>query len=201
MTRICLTIAMISFCACTPTPRPPVSRNVPDAPKATDHAGENTVGEPSGTRVESEDIAPPPSLVGPAAKLHRPVDAVLAEVNGQLQDVYFAYDRSEPGVQTLAALEHNAGLILQVLVDFPGVRVIVEGHCDERGSAEYNLALGDRRATRAREVLHQYGVPEPSMTVVSFGKEIPQCVESNETCWSRNRRAHLVMRLPRSPTD
>jgi len=69
--------------------------------------------------------------------------------------------------------------------------VIVEGHCDERGSAEYNLALGDRRATAAKDFLVQLGVPADRLKTISYGKERPQCTEENEQCWQRNRRAHL----------
>jgi len=67
----------------------------------------------------------------------------------------------------------------------------VEGHCDERGSAEYNLALGDRRATEAKDYLVEFGVPASQLTTISYGKERPQCTEHNEECWQKNRRAHL----------
>jgi peptidoglycan-associated lipoprotein len=76
--------------------------------------------------------------------------------------------------------------------EFPNSRVVLEGHCDERGSAEYNLGLGDRRANAAKEFLVQLGVPTDRLSVISYGKERPQCTESNEGCWQRNRRVHLV---------
>ncbi len=68
----------------------------------------------------------------------------------------------------------------------------IEGHCDERGSAEYNLGLGDRRANSAKEFLMQQGVPANRLNLVSYGKERPQCTESEESCWQRNRRVHFT---------
>ena len=68
---------------------------------------------------------------------------------------------------------------------------MVEGHCDERGSAEYNLGLGDRRAQSAKDFLVQLGVPADKLRTVSYGKERPVCTEGNESCWQRNRRAHF----------
>ena len=71
-------------------------------------------------------------------------------------------------------------------------RIQVEGHCDERGSAEYNLALGDRRATEAKQFLTELGVPADQLLKISYGKERPHCAESNEQCWQLNRRVHFV---------
>jgi len=112
----------------------------------------------------------------------------------QLEDAYFGYAVSEVTPDALRALERDAALLKQSLPDFPQVRVVIEGHCDERGSAEYNLALGDARARRAAAILEQYGVPAARLEVMSYGKEAPQCTDSNESCWRRNRRAHLVLR-------
>jgi len=69
---------------------------------------------------------------------------------------------------------------------------VVEGHCDERGSAEYNLGLGDRRAQSAKDFLVQLGVPADKLRTISYGKERPVCTEANESCWQRNRRAHFA---------
>ena len=73
----------------------------------------------------------------------------------------------------------------------PNASVNVEGHCDERGSAEYNLGLGDRRASAAHDFLTQMGVPANRLKTISYGKERPVCTESDENCWQRNRRAHF----------
>jgi peptidoglycan-associated lipoprotein len=70
--------------------------------------------------------------------------------------------------------------------------IVIEGHCDERGSAEYNLGLGDRRSTNAKEFLVQLGIPADRVKLVSYGKERPQCTESQEECWQKNRRVHFA---------
>jgi peptidoglycan-associated lipoprotein len=117
-------------------------------------------------------------------------------VNGQLEDAFFAYDSFDLSPEAIAALRRDADLLRAILRDFPGLRVTIEGHCDERGSAEYNLGLGDRRAVRAAAFLKELGLPAANFAPVSYGKEAPQCTESTEACWSRNRRAHFVVRAP-----
>ena len=89
------------------------------------------------------------------------------------------------------ALAHGAEVLKRIFAADPSFSVVIEGHCDERGSAEYNLGLGDRRASAAKEYLVQLGVPADRMTTISYGKEKPQCTEANEACYQKNRRAHL----------
>jgi peptidoglycan-associated lipoprotein len=120
-------------------------------------------------------------------------------VNGRLEDVFFAYDHFDLSREAVTALRRDGELLRAILRDFPELQVTVEGHCDERGSAEYNLGLGDGRATRAADFLYQLGLPRANFATVSYGKEAPQCAESTEDCWSRNRRAHFVVRTP--PTE
>ena len=90
-----------------------------------------------------------------------------------------------------AVLSRNAEALKSLFNEYPGVNVVVEGHADERGSAEYNLGLADRRATAAKEYLVQMGVSADRLKPVSYGKERPQCTESDESCWQKNRRAHF----------
>jgi peptidoglycan-associated lipoprotein len=78
------------------------------------------------------------------------------------------------------------------LKDYPAYKLTIEGHCDERGSAEYNMALGDKRADSAKEYLVQVGIPAMQLNVVSYGKEKPVCEEHDEACWQKNRRIHIV---------
>jgi peptidoglycan-associated lipoprotein len=99
--------------------------------------------------------------------------------------VYFDLDRSELREGDKAVLVKNA----EVLKKFDFLRVTVEGHADERGTIEYNLALGERRARSAHDYLISLGVPADRLKPVSYGKEIPVCTESTEDCWARNRRA------------
>jgi peptidoglycan-associated lipoprotein len=106
-------------------------------------------------------------------------------------DAYFDYDKSDIRDDARAVLTKDADALKAIFNDFPDAVVSVEGHCDERGSAEYNLALGDRRATATKEFLVQLGVPADKLKTISYGKERPQCTDHNEECWQKNRRAHF----------
>ncbi|HKD10162.1 MAG TPA: OmpA family protein [Bryobacteraceae bacterium] len=112
-------------------------------------------------------------------------------VASDLQDALFDYDSNNIRDDARAALTADADAMKRIFIDFPGTVINVEGHCDERGSAEYNLGLGDRRASSARDFLVQLGVPADRLKTISYGKERPACTESNESCWQRNRRAHF----------
>jgi peptidoglycan-associated lipoprotein len=106
----------------------------------------------------------------------------------EVQDAYFDYDSAEIRPDARNALSSTA----QFLRSYPDINVVLEGHCDERGSTEYNLALGDRRAQAARQFLVSLGVPADRIQSVSYGKERPSCMEQNEGCWQKNRRAHFA---------
>ena len=110
----------------------------------------------------------------------------------QVQDIYFDYDKSEVREDARATLQKDADAIKAILTDFPSAVITLEGHCDERGSAEYNLGLGDRRATSAKEFLAQVGLPADRLKTISYGKERPGCSESGEACWAKNRRVHFA---------
>jgi peptidoglycan-associated lipoprotein len=114
-------------------------------------------------------------------------DQQLFEKN--IKDAYFDYDSYEVRPQDSAALQADAQFITQ----HPNWRVLVEGHCDERGSTEYNMALGDSRAQSTKQALVAAGVAANRVTTTSFGKEKPFCTESGEQCWQQNRRGHLVL--------
>ncbi len=106
-----------------------------------------------------------------------------------VKDAYFDYDAYNIRPDAQAALQQDAAFLKQ----HPEIKVTIEGHCDERGSTEYNLALGDNRARAARDALVQLGIPANQLTPISYGKEKPFCTESNEQCWQENRRAHFTM--------
>jgi peptidoglycan-associated lipoprotein len=109
----------------------------------------------------------------------------------ELQDAYFDYDHSDIRGDARDALNRDAAALKSILADFPNTSIVLEGHCDERGSAEYNLGLGDRRASAAKDFLVQLGVPGDRIRTISYGKERPACTESTEDCWQKNRRAHF----------
>jgi len=129
-------------------------------------------------------LPPPPA---PAAVGH---ESTLDELFAQeVIDAYFDLDKADIRNDARDALSKTA----QFLRSYPQVKVVLEGHCDERGSTEYNLALGDRRAQAAKDFLVSLGVPADRMQTVSYGKERPFCNDHSEECWQQNRRAHFVM--------
>ena len=106
-----------------------------------------------------------------------------------LADVFFDLDRSDLTEADRAALQKDS----EWLKKWPSTKITVEGHCDSRGTTEYNLALGERRAQAAKDYLASFGVGTDRVLTVSKGKEAPFCMEENEGCWSQNRRGHFVI--------
>jgi peptidoglycan-associated lipoprotein len=131
---------------------------------------------------------PPPPPPPPAT---RPTSTIDQRLNTDVQDIYFDYDKSDVRSDARDVLTRDAAAIKSILADFPNASIVVEGHCDERGSAEYNLGLGDRRANSAKEFMVQMGVPADRLKTISYGKERPQCTENSEDCLQKNRRAHF----------
>jgi peptidoglycan-associated lipoprotein len=105
-----------------------------------------------------------------------------------VKDIYFEYDKSDIRGDQQASLQADA----QFLSQHSNVNFIIEGHCDERGSTEYNLALGDQRASSVKSALTALGISASRIKTISYGKEKPFCSESNEACWQQNRRGHFV---------
>jgi peptidoglycan-associated lipoprotein len=117
------------------------------------------------------------------AALHRAAAAAL-------RDIHFDYDKYDIKSEDRPQLQK----ISEFLRAYPAVRVEIQGHCDERGTNEYNLALGNRRAAATMEYLMALGSPDKKFTLISYGKERPLCTEGNEACWSKNRRAHFELK-------
>jgi peptidoglycan-associated lipoprotein len=122
---------------------------------------------------------PPPPPPGPTDD-----ELFLREV----RDAYFDYDKADIRPDAREALSKTADF----LKNHPSIKATIEGHCDERGSTEYNLGLGDRRANAVKQYLVSLGVSADRLSTVSFGKEKPFCMEHNESCWQQNRRGHFV---------
>jgi peptidoglycan-associated lipoprotein len=122
------------------------------------------------------------------ADVRRKLDEYLAK----LEDALFDYDKSTIRTDASVALRDDVSVIRGILADYPKQKLIIEGNTDERGSAEYNLALGDRRANAVLEFLSSQGIPGPQLAVVSYGKEKPVCTDESESCWQKNRRAHVT---------
>jgi peptidoglycan-associated lipoprotein len=138
--------------------------------------------------------APPPVAAAPPAPAPAPPRPEPAEFKSipELRDVFFDFDRyalKPEGARTLDAS-------IEWLKANPSALVLIEGHCDERGTNAYNLALGERRAKAAHEYLVARGVAATRIQTISYGEERPDCTERNESCWSRNRRAHFLAKQP-----
>ena len=122
---------------------------------------------------------PPPQPTGPTDD-----ELFLQEV----KDAYFDFNKADIRADAREALGKTA----EFLRGHPQIKATIEGHCDERGSTEYNLVLGDRRAAAVKNYLVQLGISADRLNTVSYGKEKPFCTESNEACWQTNRRGHFV---------
>jgi peptidoglycan-associated lipoprotein len=137
---------------------------------------------------------PPPAAARPPAPLSDEElfrRTSLDELNAEhpLNDAFFDYDQNVLRDDARSALQKDAAW----LAKWPQTRVLIQGHCDERGTAEYNLALGDRRADAVKGYLTSLGVSPDRIAVRSMGKEAPFCHDTGESCWSQNRRGHFVI--------
>lgn len=111
------------------------------------------------------------------------------EERGLFQDIYFDYDQYDISAEAKAVLQNVASWLLKNT----SAKLSIEGHCDDRGTSEYNLALGDRRAKAARDYLIALGIASGRIEMVSYGEEKPMCTEATEACWAKNRRDHFVV--------
>jgi peptidoglycan-associated lipoprotein len=165
------------------------------ATPAKDLNVDTTTVAPPSTTPPAQDVTPPAQ---PSTQ-DKTEDALLSQdlqvVNDELHrrgfsaDVYFQYDESSLSDETRDKLAKDADL----LKSQPQFSLTVEGHCDERGTNEYNLALGERRANAVRDYLGSLGVNPTRLRTISYGEERPVCTEHAESCWQQNRRAHLVV--------
>ncbi|HEX6174349.1 MAG TPA: peptidoglycan-associated lipoprotein Pal [Candidatus Binatia bacterium] len=109
--------------------------------------------------------------------------------SGPLKDVFFAFDRSDLSTDARSILKANSDWLKKN----PAAQVQIEGHCDERGTVEYNLALGSKRAQASKDYLETLGIPANRLSMISYGEEIPVCRENNDACWEKNRRARFIV--------
>ena len=149
----------------TPPVRPPAAATAPPAPPS---------------------VTPPPTAPAPVT----PPKPSQYAASDALKDIHFAFDKADIRRGEVKTLDAN-GTWLKA---HDSSLVLIEGHCDERGTVEYNLALGERRAKAAMSYLVSRGVPAGRITIVSYGKERPACTEHTQACWARNRRAHFLVK-------
>jgi peptidoglycan-associated lipoprotein len=178
---VCIVLLVLMGSAACRKGQPPVARPTPPPPP------------PSSTGTKPVD--PPAPMREPVPPEPLPIDSVagksLDDLNrdSPLRPVFFDLDSSDVNDTGRTTLQANAG----VLKKYPSWTITIEGHCDERGTAEYNLALGERRALAARTYLISLGVDANRLRTVSYGSEFPFDPAHQETAWSRNRRAHFVI--------
>ncbi len=169
-------LLLVSACAKKPepvvTPPPQTTERAP----TTDVAPDTTPAGP----VDVQEAAPPPSIQELQAE---------AERAGLLGDVFYDFDKYDLRAEARERLARNA----EYIKANPGLRFNIEGHCDERGTNEYNIALGQSRSTSSLDYLVSLGVAANRFKTISYGEERPFCTESNEACWQKNRRARFVI--------
>jgi peptidoglycan-associated lipoprotein len=163
--------------------QPPVARPAPPPPPSA--TGPERPPTPPAPITEEALIPPEPILEDTMAS--RSLDELNRD--SPFQPLFFGFDSSEVDGQGRQVLDANA----EILKRYPSWIVTIEGHCDERGTAEYNLALGERRALSARNYLISLGIPADRLRTVSYGKEFPFDPGQNEAAWAKNRRAHFVV--------
>ena len=163
-----------------PAPAPVAAATAVPAPTAA----------PAAAPQPKQAVAEPPRSRYPDAATVKRIEELLARI----QDAYFDYDKHMLRKDAQATLADDSKTLSDILKQYPDYKLTVEGHCDERGSAEYNMALGDARSKVAKEYMVSLGIPAGQLQTVSLGKEQPVCTEANEACYQRNRRAHIVAR-------
>ncbi len=141
------------------------------------------------------EIIPPPVTEEPAPPPQPPVEEPVVkveepEIKLDLQTIYFDFDKYNIKPSEREVLIKNA----EQLMAYPTVRILIEGHCDERGTNEYNMALGERRARSARDFLINYGIAGDRIDIISYGEERPVDPRHNEEAWAKNRRAEFVIK-------
>ena len=190
MKQFLVAIVVLGCTACAH--KTPIVQTPPDpTPVATVTPAQ---AKPAPPQVVASKVAPTQAVAQPTKPTTMPAATkkLLNEELAKLEDALFDYDQSTIRSDATVALRDDVNVIREILADYPNQRLIIEGHTDERGSAEYNLGLGDRRAHAVREFLSSMGIPGPQLAVVSYGKEKPVCTQETESCWQQNRRAHVT---------
>jgi len=180
-----LLVAALALSGCAK--RPATTQAAAPAPTG---AATSTAAAPSGGSQMQSGGTPSGAAATPApTTTARPAVQDFAAV-ADLTDVFFDFDKYDIRPNDAKTLDTNANW----LKSNPNHLVLIEGHCDERGTNEYNLALGERRAKSTMNYLVSQGVQANRITIISYGEERPQCTEHTESCWAKNRRAHFLVK-------
>lgn len=183
-TQIVLVILLTVLVGACSKKTPPVARPMP--PPSVNAGNATPPAPPEPPRPVAEPVPVPPMPVEDTIG-SRSLDDLNRD--SPLRPLYFGLDEADVSEEGQQVLQANA----TVLKKYPTWQVTIEGHCDERGTAEYNLALGERRALAAKNYLVSLGIPADQIRTVSYGKEFPFDAGHDEAAWSKNRRAHFVI--------
>jgi peptidoglycan-associated lipoprotein len=193
-------LAMLLAAACAKRPAmtqtaapPPTGAAVTTAPPAPP-APAAPIVPPAAPVVPPAAVAPatpPPVIAAPPAPAPRPAPAEFKSIP-ELRGVFFDFDKSTIRTDAARTLDTN----IAWLKSNPAALILIEGHCDERGTNAYNLVLGERRAKATQDYLVARGVAAARITIISYGEERPACAARNEACWAQNRRAHFLTKQP-----
>ncbi len=179
---VCFSAAVVQGCAkkvavATPTRPTSVAASVPLKQQA------------------SSAMANPPTALAPTSQPSGPNQSTKDRIQAlldRIQDAYFDYNTDKIRTDAQSTLYNDSVSLSQILRQYPDYKLTIEGFCDERGSEEYNLALGDTRAKNAKNYLETCDVPGGQIKTVSFGKERQICSDHTEACWQKNRRIHIT---------
>lgn len=175
-----LTACAASVVACAP--RKALKKDTAGAPAALD-----------GAAATSPDKALPPGVESGEANIRNGGEFAAMH---ELQPIHFPYDAYQLEEEARGTLRKNAGY----LKEHPDLEVLVAGHCDERGTTEYNIALGQKRAKEVREYYIRLGIPGKAVATISYGEEKPACDQPSEACWAQNRRTETLIRARTAAT-
>jgi len=170
----------------------PVAKTTPPTPQPAVQPAQTTPQQAPTQRPaeqpQQQAAATTPTPRYPDAVTRARIDQLLARI----EDAYFDYNQHTLRPDAIQALQADSTELRDIIVQYPNYKLTIEGHCDERGSEAFNLALGDARAKAAKDYLVQVGISTNQLAVVSYGKDKPICDEHDEACWQKNRRIHIV---------
>jgi peptidoglycan-associated lipoprotein len=187
--RTLIAVATLTFLMAACAKKVAVAPPPPPPPPATSAEARKRAALPQArTATTQPTSASTPAPKYPNVVTRDRIDQLLAKI----EDAYFDYNKAFLRADALKTLVADSTELRDILRDYPDYKLTIEGYCDERGSAEYNIALGDKRAESAKEYLVRVGIPPAQLTLISYGKDRAVCQEHDETCWQRNRRIHII---------
>ena len=189
--RIVILFSAALILAAAGCAKKPVAKNTPPTPQAVVEPAPQPAAQPAprpAAQPQPQTVANNPAPRYPDAATRARIDELLARI----EDAYFDYNQHTLRPDAIKALQADSTELRDIIVQYPNYKLTIEGHCDERGSEAYNLALGDARAKAAKDYLVQVGISTTQLAVVSYGKDKPICDEHDEACWQKNRRIHIA---------